>query len=208
MEKMTLHKALGELKILDSRIQTATQQGIFIQLNKKSNQQINGMQVKEYEEKIITASYQKVTDLIERRRRIKDALTKQNAVIEFSINDETFTIATAIDRKNTIQSEKNLLQTMKSQYNSAVTNFNRTNENLEKEALVEAQRFFEGKDTVDTTKIRSLQEEYINSRSLVILDPIGLREKIEKLEENLVEFEKEIDYKLSELNALNFIEIK
>lgn len=208
MEKMTLHKALGELKILDSRIQTATQQGIFIQLNKKSNQQINGMTVRDYEDKVITASYQKVTDLIERRRKIKDALTKQNAVIEFSINDETFTIATAIDRKNTIQSEKLLLQTMKSQYNSAITNFNRTNENLEKEALVEAQRFFEGKDTVDITKIRSLQEEYINSRSLVILDPISLREKIEKLEENLVEFEKEIDYKLSELNALNFIEIE
>ena len=31
---------------------------------------------------------------------------------------------------------------------------------------MEAQKFFEGKDSVDTTKIRTLQEEYINSRHL------------------------------------------
>lgn len=206
-EKMTLHKALGELKVLESRINDATIKGVFIVTNKHSNQKIDGMTVNDYEEKVMKPSYQRVVDLIDRRKKIKDALTKKNAEIEFEIAGETFTIATAIDRKNTMQNEKNFLNQMVAQYNNATAQFNKVNANLEDEALREAQKFFEDKDNVDTTKVKSLQQDYVESRKLDLIDPLGLREKIENLDQSIVDFSREIDYKLSELNATNFIEV-
>lgn len=206
--KMTLHKALGELKILESRITEAINKGVFIVPNKVTNEKIDGLEIKEYEDKIIRSSYNKVSDLIKRRKQIKDALTKANADITFEINGESFTIATALDRKHTIENEKRFLQRMISQYNAVVSQVNKTNESLEDLGLQEAQRFFENKENVDIKKIQQLQSDYVNQRKLEAIDPLGLRDIIEKLDSELIDFEREIDYKLSELNATNFIEIE
>jgi len=208
MEKMTLHKALGELKILDSRIEKSINNGVFITSNKNSNEKIDGMSIKDYEDKIIKSSYDKVTDLISRRRKIKDALTHKNSEIEFEVNNEKFTIATAIDRKNNLNKEKLFLNQLKNQYSNTTSIVNRVNLHLEEEALNEAQRFFENKDNVDVKKVKALQDDYIENRKMNLIDPLGIREKIEELELSIQVFEREIDYKLSELNAINFIEIE
>jgi len=208
MEKMTLHKALGELKILDSRIEKSINNGVFITSNKNSNEKIDGMSIKDYEDKIIKSSYDKVTDLISRRRKIKDALTHKNSEIEFEVNNEKFTIATAIDRKNNLNKEKLFLNQLKNQYSNTTSMVNRVNLHLEEEALNEAQRFFENKDNVDVKKVKALQDDYIENRKMNLIDPLGIREKIEELELSIQVFEREIDYKLSELNAINFIEIE
>lgn len=206
--KMTLHKALGELRILESRINDAVSQGVFIVKNKVTNEKIQGMSIEDYKEKVIKASYNKVSDLIKRRKLIKDALTRANAEISFEINDETFTIATALDRKNTIENEKTFLRAMVNQYNNVMATVTRTNESLEDKGLEEAQMFFENKDNVDVKKIQQLQKDYVENRMLEAIDPLNIREIIEKMDKDLLAFEREIDYKLSELNATNFIEIE
>lgn len=207
MEKMSLHKALGELKILDDRIDNKINSGVFITVNKHSNKKISGMSLEEYEKRIIKSSYNSVNDLINRRKKIKTALTIANASIQFELNGEKFTIATAIDRKNTLFNEKMFLQTLESQYSNAIRAYNTVNDNLADEALRQAQKFFENKDNVDTNKIKTLQQDYIDHRKLDLVDPLNLKAKIGSLRESIENFERDIDYKLSELNATNFIEI-
>ena len=46
-EKMTVHKALAELKILDNRIHSAISDAVFCVANKHSNEKINGIKVDE-----------------------------------------------------------------------------------------------------------------------------------------------------------------
>lgn len=48
-EKMTIHKALAELKIVDDRIISAINGGTYCVANKHSNEKIKGVPVKEYE---------------------------------------------------------------------------------------------------------------------------------------------------------------
>lgn len=48
VEKMTIHKALCELKILDSRINNAISSARFCLANKHSNEKVNGVTVEEY----------------------------------------------------------------------------------------------------------------------------------------------------------------
>ena len=49
-EKMTVHKALCELKTLDSRIQKCMQQNPFVFANKHANSKVAGVSVGDYEE--------------------------------------------------------------------------------------------------------------------------------------------------------------
>lgn len=69
-EKMTVHKALCELKTLDSRIQKAIGESVFVFANKHSNNKVSGMGIGEYSAEI-KAKYQSVCDLLARRDAIK-----------------------------------------------------------------------------------------------------------------------------------------
>lgn len=77
VEKMTIHKALCELKILDSRINNAISSARFCLANKHSNEKVNGVTVEEYQE-TMKASYNKASDLIRRREAIKRAVVLSN----------------------------------------------------------------------------------------------------------------------------------
>lgn len=61
-EKMTVHKALCELKTLDARIQKSIQQGTFVFANKHSNNKVAGVSIGTYSEEIRVA-YQSAKDL-------------------------------------------------------------------------------------------------------------------------------------------------
>lgn len=69
-ESMTIHKALAELKLLDSRINKSIVEGVFCAANKHSNEKIGGIPIEDYE-KIIQGSYDKADDLIKRQSAIK-----------------------------------------------------------------------------------------------------------------------------------------
>ena len=100
VEKMTIHEALSELKILGSRIEREIAYANFVITNKHSNDKINGQSIDEYKTNV-SSIYQKIRDLIRRRTAIKKAVVKSNAITEVTIGDETMTVAEAIEYKNT-----------------------------------------------------------------------------------------------------------
>jgi hypothetical protein len=98
-EKMTLHKALAELKLLDSRITSTIRTGTYCVANKASNQKIKGVKLDEFKESM-KADYASATDLINRRIAIKKAVVLSNATTKVKINDVEYTVAEAIELKN------------------------------------------------------------------------------------------------------------
>ena len=95
-EKMTVHKALCELKTLDSRIQKCMQQNPFVFANKHANSKVAGVSVGDYC-KEVQASYQSANDLIARRDAIKRAVTLSNATVKVTIGGKEYTVAEAIE---------------------------------------------------------------------------------------------------------------
>ena len=82
-EKMTVHKALAELKTMDDRISKAISSTTFVLAAKHSAEKINGVKVSDFKDKM-RSGYQKVTDLIKRRDAMKRAVVLSNAVYEGS----------------------------------------------------------------------------------------------------------------------------
>lgn len=98
-EKMSVHKALCELKTIDSRIQKEIQQGVFVFANKHSSNKVSGVDIGEYSAEIKSV-YQSVSDLIARRDAIKRAVVLSNATVKVTIGGKEYTVAEAIEMKN------------------------------------------------------------------------------------------------------------
>lgn len=97
-ETMTIHKALCELKTLDSRIKKAIEGSVFVFANKHSNAKVSGKTISAYSDEVKSA-YQSACDLIARRDAIKRAVTLSNATTKVTIGGQEYTIAEAIEMK-------------------------------------------------------------------------------------------------------------
>lgn len=208
-EKMTIHKALAELKIIDSRIMDAIDDGTFCVANKHSNTKINGVTIDEFETSV-QAQYNKATDLIRRRNAIKRAVVLSNAKTKVIINNVEYTVAEAIEMKNHgIEFDDMLLERLKSQYNDAKNEILRRNgDDLEDRAVNYVTGIYgsrEGK--VNTDDFEKAKKDFITANSYDLIDPIKIADKINKLEERISAFKTEVDAALSCSNAMTEIEI-
>ena len=207
-EKMNVHKALAELKILDDRIVKAINSVEACISNKHSNTKVKGVDIKVYTG-VMKSSYDKATYLIKRREAIKRAVVLSNAVTKVTVADKEYTVAEAIEMKNHGMDFKNLLkQKIKKQYDAAMTQIITENGKLEDKAenyVVGLYGSKEGKtSTEEFTKTR---EAYIEAQTMELVDPIGVLKEMEDLETEIAEFTAEVDAALSVSNSLTEIEI-
>lgn len=209
-ETMTIHKALAELKIMDGRIKKEIQNGTYCAANKHSNEKISGIPIEDFK-KAVQGTYDKVTDLINRRKAIKKAVVLSNAKTTVKIADVEYTVAEAIEMKNHgIEFEAMLINAMNNQYEMAQAEVNRQNENnLEQRADQYVTAIYgqkEGKtNSADIDKVR---KDFLEANSYEIIDPINVPEKIEKLKNKIDNFMAEVDSALSVSNALTEITIE
>lgn len=209
IEKMTVHKALAELKIIDDRIISAINGGTYCVANKHSNDKIKGVTIDEYKG-VMQGYYDKATALIMRRNAIKRAVVLSNATTKVSVNGEEYTRAEAIEMKNHgIEFDEMILETLKKQYNKAQAEILKQNgEDLEKRAEQYVVGLYGAKDgKVDTDNFEKTKKDFMTANTFELVDPIKILDKINVLEEKIASFKAEIDAALSVSNAITEIEI-
>lgn len=213
-EKMTVHKALAELKTMDDRINKAIRETTYVLAVKHSAEKINGTTIADFKSKM-KSGYQKVNDLMARRDAMKRAIVLSNAITKVKVGGIELTVAEAIEAKNHgMEFKKVLLNNMIYAYKAAQDEFNRNSgEMLEKKAetyvlsVIQAQPK-DSKMTVDSDAMKALRQTYIDNNSYDMLDPIDITKAIETLDTEINEFEAEVDAALSCSNALTVIEFE
>lgn len=209
VEKMTIHKALCELKILDSRINNAISSARFCLANKHSNEKVNGVTVEEYQE-TMKASYNKASDLIRRREAIKRAVVLSNAKTIVKIGGKEYTIAEAIEMNNHgIDLKLQLKNAMKKQYDSAMTAIISKNSVVDDKATEYVVGLFGQKESKTANEeYEKARKSYIEANTMELIDPVNILEKIEALEVEIADFTTEVDSALSVSNALTEITVE
>lgn len=213
-EKMTVHKALAELKIIDDRINNAIVSGTYVIANKHSNTKIHGMTIDDFKTSM-KADFQKVSDLIARRNAIKRAVVASNAVTKVNVGDNEYTVAEAIEMENHGMEFKNTFKNyIAHQYTNAKNEFDKNSgEPLERRAenyvlsVIQAQPK-DSKMAVDSDAMKNLRAQYIKDNTYDIIDPIGVKDVIEKLDNEISGFITEVDAALSVSNALTVLDIE
>ena len=211
-EKMTVHKALAELKTMDDRITKAMHDATYVLAVKHSAEKINGMTVQNFKEKM-RSGYQKVVDLMNRRDAMKRAVVLSNATTKVKVGENEYTVAEAIEMKNHgMEFRSALLRQMNSAYVSAQNELARNSgETLEKKAeqyvlAVIAAQPKDSKMSVDSEAMKALRKTYIENNTYDLVDPLDVAKIMEVLDADINEFNAEVDAALSVSNALTVIE--
>lgn len=208
-EKMTIHKALAELKVLDKRITDAMFAATFV-ANKKNNQdKVCGVTPKAFDESAL-AAFDKITDLIKRRNAIKDAVNVSNATTKVEIGGKSYTVVEAIDKKNHgMEYYATLRNTLCAQLGRAKSELEKANSQLQQKAEQFVTGLMGNKETAAKSEEYDLSvKTYIKSNTVEMLDPIGIEKKITELDDLINSFMPEVDAALSVSNALTTIEIE
>jgi hypothetical protein len=213
-EQMTVHRALAELKVIDDRIYKAINAGTYVTSNKHSNDKINGVTIDKFKENMKSA-HQKVTDLIDRRNAIKRAVVISNAVTKITVGGVEYSVAEAIELKNHgMEFKQRFLDVMNAQLTRANTEvYRNSGEMLEEKAekyilaFIQAQPK-DSKMTANDDTVKALRKDYIERNTFDLIDPLGIANLVEKMQDEIDEFNTEIDAALSVSNATTVIEFE
>lgn len=209
-EKMTIHKALSELKTLDARINTAASACEFVIANKHSNDKIHGIPVADYI-KDTKEKYQSVRTLINRRNAIKRAVTRSNATTMVTIGGKEYTVAEAIDMKaKGTEYLLGLADLMERHYASAKTKADFSNGDALDNRCDEYIKSLYGTSDLKnmSDEIRKVRETFVAAQTVEIIDPINAAAESRKLRDEADAFLSDVDSALSVSNALTTIEVE
>lgn len=207
-KKITIHRALTELKTIgdriDKKINTLDCVGI------KKDGKVNIHYTPEEFEKKATSELESVSGLILRQNKIKYAIIKSNAVTKISVGGGEFTVAEAIAYKRLMVSEERLCKKLKTVHDSSKLNVEKALISIENNALTMGQNM---DPTASQDKNRNsesvnlVMEQYRERNQVELFDPLKVMDRHKELEEKLAQFVLDIDGALSESNAVTTIEV-
>ena len=206
-EKMTVHKALAELKTLDDRINSEITGSVFVRANRHNNMKIFGKTIPDFMADT-ESSYQSVKALINRRNAMKRAVVLSNAITKVNIGGVEYTVAEAIEMNNHgMENLVELRNCLREQYSSV----KRMVESENGDKLVKAcenyiQATFGTNENIYIPDIEMAQKVYMTNNTYDIVTGFDIEKVIKELTDRIDAFKAEVDSALSVSNALTVIE--
>lgn len=204
-QTMSITRALAELKRLDDRInrETTAAQYVGVSVGKGENKKVasGSMTVTDLEKKI-KSTYDSITDLFTRRATIKSAIVLSNAKTLVTINGKKMTVAEAIELKQSINLKRTMVQVMQHQAATTRSATDTLNQKLETKIEGFLTTMLGGDKTkVDTATIDAVSKTQRDASEAGLIDPLGIADRIEKLQEEIAAVDTELDFTLSEINS-------
>lgn len=209
--KMSITRALNEVKLLDAKIQKKINGTQFIDSKMAKAKNVNSSQM-DADDFIneVKSSMQSINDLIKRRKEIKSKIVESNASTVIEVAGKKMTVADAIERKTSVGIERCLLSKMERDLRETNSFVSTKNEQLEDKI----ERFVSslvGSDKKDVSLVKTANELAENTRKneeFKFIDPLNLKNVVEELSNEILEFESNVDFVLSESNSITTIEIE
>lgn len=199
---MSITQALAELKLLRKRLDGVLDDAKFVALKTKTRP----VDTEKFS-RSAQGSFQSFRDLLDRYNRIKAAIVVSNAAARVSVAGREYSVAEAVERKRSIETERRCLTLMQLQWQQVqreYENHNQTQqERLDKLVLQEL-----GKDNKTSVEVvQNLTDAFWKNNKADVVDPLGLEERIKEYSKDIEEFELNVDWVLSEANGRVVIKV-
>ena len=211
--KMSITRALAEVKRLDDRIQRAISTGVYVgvTVGKNQNQKMaEGNKTISEVTADIKGSFDQVKQLMKNREVIKAAIVMSNATTKVKVGGKEYTVAEAIELKKTVVSKEYFLNSLRQVNARANLQVNalegKMKESIERSVMAVYASDKGSKVSADQyDAIAKPQEERF---APALLDPCGITQMIAQLDEEISVINSELDFVLSESNARTDIEVE
>ena len=208
-ETMKVLEAIGQLKIQENRIDKALSDLDIVAANRVSAKKVNGISKEEFD-KNARSSYDSVTALMRRYMALKEAINQFNAATKITVCGKEMTVASALYQKEWgVNQRKRVLNHIVSLLNRAEDRVAIENgDKLDAAAERNAKQNFEGDPKSDVKDYLKFLEDYKDAHMYELIDPLKIREKIEKMSKEISDFEASVDTQIQIANATTDITIE
>lgn len=217
MATITVHRALTRLKTLDAQIKKETANLNAVAISVGDRKRMVGIgrgaaspfSTVQEAEASISASFKSLKALIELRSKIKSAVMASNAKTFVTVNGVKMTVQEAVERKNSIEYDKNLAATLYTQHASAMRMMDELNAQFQNK-VEQSVSTLVGRDSntkVDEAQISVLRDAQAKVYAPSLVDPLGIAGEISKMSNDINGFLEEVDAVLVESNAKTEIDI-
>lgn len=209
-ETMNVHKALCEIKLLNSKITKAINEAAFCRCNVVTNKKIDGKTVEMWE-KDAQSAYTSISTLIARRNALKSAINQSNAVTKITVGEKEYTVAEAIELKQYgMDYYKQLMSKLAIEFNTANGKVTSTNESADEKATKHAENCVTGdKSSPEVLKeLEAIRSKYYDNHKAELIDPIKAMEKVKEIDTFVSNFMSDVDSAISVANATTTITVE
>jgi hypothetical protein len=206
--KYTITRALAELTTLKDKHQKEVNKMnlIAVKQGAKIRRPNSSYSEKSFIEQA-NQSYQSVLDIERRILSIKNQIDASNFTTKVKIGDTEMTVQEALNMKRLIELKQNRLYYLKTMKQKAQMDFDAGNE----ENRRRIEKMSQDQMSNGSSKAGDAEKEIVESVEKIykmdFIDPVNLSDEIEKLENEIAEFNNNIDYVLSESNSTTYIEV-
>jgi cysteinyl-tRNA synthetase len=158
-------------------------------------------------DKTAKALLQSYEDKLTYYNYLKSAIAESNAKTLVNIGGVTYTVASAIIRKNAIAHEEALLSTIRYEISEANSDYARTLEIRQRKIDKLVEKSVETTNTKSSTAMDTIRKTIEDAEPYSLMDPLQLGRRSQNLAENISSFQQEVDVALSETNATTYIVI-
>lgn len=216
--KISIHRALAQVKTTEDRIERLLDQSMFISsTGGTSGLASDGRRVEDVE-KSIKSDYDSLKDLLENYRELKLSITRSNS----GITKDTRCIAYADPPKQMTVAEvivyqaaiiplyRRVVDKLTAQYNRVLREVESYNQRVHSEAEMSVVSTAGNRDNAQkysVDEVKLLIDLYEKSRLMTLVDPLNLKQVIQDHSDSLDRDIEWADATLSESNALTTIEV-
>ena len=212
MNKMSVTRALAELKRLDDRLdRMATDQSIFVSVAVGQGDKQKVLGVSDTVQNVVSqiqSNRDRVNSMIEMRAKIKSAVVASNAATKVKLGAREMTVAEAIELKKSIDVKRNMLITYRRQVIQANALVRSQNATLDAQIETNLATIYgNDKGKVDASMFEAIAKPQREQKEASLIDPIKINDLIKSLDEEISLVDTELDFTLSEINAKTEIEV-
>lgn len=208
MNKMTVAKALKEIKTLDDKINRAHSEGTYIGMFRGGKDVHHKFANEQDMVKAIQSSFDKIDQLRDYRSKVKAAVVQSNAqtMVELPIIGK-ISIAQAIEYKSVIAERKKFVDTVKMQMVQIDQYAQRCDQENKQTIEQRINAVSSGENAPDELVIKSIRESVDSQLGYKVVDTKKVREFIQKELDCIAEFEDNVDDIINTSNVITVIEV-
>lgn len=210
MSKMSITRALAEIKRLDDRLARLSTNSEFVSVTvgKGDKQKVFSSGEVDKTRRKIQSDMDTINAALVSRAKIKCAIVQSNALTSVTVNGTSYTVAEAIELKKSIDLKRSLVIMMKQQLTAAKLKVENANQRMDEQIEANLATIYgNDKAKVESSMFEAVAKPQREQKEAALLDPLNLGELIEKIEEEISVIDTELDFILSEVNAKTEIDV-
>lgn len=202
--KISLHRAMAEIKSLTYQIQNFNQS--IVSTATKNNNMVGHLSADAY--KIQSQSnIDNYKSMVERLFKLRVARNLANSTTIVNVRGEQMTIDAALTKKSSVYYMQQLLNQIKAQMNTAQMQVAQANTEIDRKVDNQVTAIAGSNKTVKQEELNAIREMMERTTGREIVMGRNVMQFIEETERESVLFMTEIDFALSEINATTFVDV-